>query len=63
MVVSYHSASNLPILFTVSRGESASVYIVNHMSYWHGAYLGKDDKKVSWDPENLIKEIKDIVRT
>ena len=27
------------------------------MHYWHGAYLSKDDKKVSWDPENLIKEI------
>ena len=28
------------------------------MHYWNGAYLSKDDKKVSWDPENLIKEIK-----
>ena len=53
-VIPYHSASNLPILFTVPGGEIASAYIANHMHYWHGAYLSKDDKKVSWDPENLM---------
>ena len=28
------------------------------MHYWHGTYLCKDGNKVSWDPENLIKEIR-----
>ena len=44
--------------FTVPGGKVASAHIAKHMHYQHGAYFGKDDKKVSWDLENLNKEIK-----
>ena len=28
------------------------------MHYWHGAYLSKDDKKITWSNQNIIREIR-----
>ena len=57
-IVLYHSVSNLQIIFTVPEGKRASAYIVNRMHYWHRAYLSKDDKKMTWNNDNIIQEIK-----
>ena len=57
-IVSYHSASNLPLIFTVPGGKRTCAYIANHMHYWHGAYLSKDDKKIIWNNDNIIHKTK-----
>ena len=57
-ILPYHSTSNLPMLFTVPGGKRSSVYIANHMHYWRGSYLSKDDKKITWNNDNVIQEIK-----
>ena len=46
-VVPYHSASNLPVLFTVPSGTVVRSYISRHMYYWYGSHLSKSDKNVT----------------
>ena len=43
-LVQNHSARNLPALFTVPGGTRTQSYIVQHIHYWNGSYLGENDK-------------------
>ena len=57
-IVPYHSASNLPILFTVPGGKGTSAYIENGMQHWHGTYLSKDENNTACTNHKIIHEIK-----